>query len=196
MGLNKKTISLYEKYGEIADELEVLGCNQDDIYTYLPLTAVVNSRVLGQPSLRALKRSSPIRKKIIDYLFACAISQKYVTPRGMSTAAGVDTTKWSKEDFVAHYREDLFKGSASNWFERVQGLRRRSHTIQKTCGLSEHSAALTNKISEINRVLNPPQIQILRRGIAEDNLDNEYAVLMIAIKKYSEYLDTKQGGTK
>lgn len=195
MGLSKRTISVYEKYAEIIDELEALGCNRDDAYTYLPVTGVVNTRVLGQPNLKVLKRSSPIRKKIMDYLFNCVISKTYATPRGIRSAGGADTTTWSKEDFQTHYRDELFQGMAGNWFERTKGLKRRAQALSHYGPISGDSAELTNKIAEITRILNPPQIQILRRGMEVDGLDNEYAALIIALKKYAEYLDGIQGAS-
>jgi hypothetical protein len=92
---------------DIVPDLVSMGAREDDVldlFKYTHAWGCSRNRASGKKavSIASLKRSSPIRMKMLDFIFRSVVEGKEVTVDTLC-AGGFDLDKWALEDYVEHY---------------------------------------------------------------------------------------------
>lgn len=186
VNFSKKTRSYYNNYKSIVDEIEGMGLRDRNlIYRLLKLDRLTgrgraNTHVRGMPKLFLLKRNSPIRKKMMDYIFKTISNGYRVKAEELKCASGVDVTTWSIDDFKEHYSAE----SAAYSFAQIRKWRDVPRFVK--------SPEITNKpLVQRGRevVCDPIYRNILTRMVLAGHGDDEYAAFSIVMKWAVERLE-------
>lgn len=178
MKLSQRVRNKYEKYDEVVDELESLGINRDLIYENLRFSNITGGGggklKRDLPVFVALKRTSPIRKRMIDYMFTTLSNSAEVTQKGLFNAANTKKSEWTQKDYDEHY---IFHAATF-----VKANAKKTQPPQK------------DRVRQYDKKIECDTVHrnILLRMNAAGYGDDEYAAFCIALKWAAERLEAEK----
>jgi hypothetical protein len=192
MHISKKSIAEYEKYSDMIDELCIRGCEKNTAYNLIHITVVRAGATKNGINLFSLKKSSSIRKRIMDYLFSCAVSGKQTTRKGYVAIAGT-RKDWSDTEYDEHYTP-----LAISQIKKVRAIER--HKTRILNGVDnpnaghyfESNTGVTRKMGALSSLCTTGQTNILFSMVERGYGDNAYESFCIALKWASEKLDSEK----
>jgi len=173
------------RYEDFIDELVGLGVDRNEAFDHIPFSLLTVSSGRDYIVFTDLRRDSPIRKKMVDYIFKTVCDGKKVTHLGLHTSSGINKSEMTLDDFKNHYREERINNPHHNC------LKARGFTTTP----NSQSAVIPNIRSQSILLLNlctSGQIGILQAMDAAGYGDDEYAAFCIAIKWAAERLEAEK----
>ena len=168
-------------YFALADEISEMGIPIDTVYDCMP-KKLCNGRGYGGSNIipTSLKRTSPIRKKIIDYIFDCCSNNEYVNLKKLVTMCGVGKSTITEEEIRANYKPEYVNVTIAN---RRRAQARRLHTVIPI-------ETVSNPLKQSGRdiVCDTAIRSVLTRIVAAGKAEDEYAALLYCIKLGAESL--------
>jgi Arc/MetJ-type ribon-helix-helix transcriptional regulator len=195
---------------EIVPDLVAMGLLEDDVFENLPYSVgLCNKSYVGERgraktiNLGALRRDSPIRKKMLDFIFERIASGKRVSGSDLVNA-GFERTSWTIVDYERHYssgaagiRGLLSERGPSKKSERgtsraITSLKNKPVLSRGCFSSNGRQISLTSKKQILVNLCSVGQLAILERMAAAGHGDEEYAAFCIAIKWAAERLDVEK----
>jgi len=186
-------------YFALVDEIVDMGVPIKQVYRNLPKSASSNTRY-GLVTISALKLQSPIRKRMVDYIFNQCADDKLVDIQELARVSGVDAKEWTEEDFREHYQKDKAEQAIrgrSGGLKLIQRLRDLvSKTVLEgdTSVLNERNESIVGKL-RILRALSEPLFNHCEKMNAAGYGDNPYAALAHLVKFWNEGHPIKEEGS-
>ncbi|MFA5715673.1 MAG: hypothetical protein WC998_08030 [Candidatus Paceibacterota bacterium] len=170
----------YTKYKEVVEELLDAGLSDEDfIYSSLTVSHLQRvGKIHGDIPFIALKRTSPIRKKMFDYIFLTLSQGKKITHAGIQAASGTNKHEWTDKDFEEHYTPH----AAANAIRYRAGVYNLPNTAPRS--------PLTQRGHEI--ICDTVFRKILLRVISAGYGDTEYSALSHVMKWAAERLESEE----
>jgi len=179
-------------YFELTDEIVDMGVPIKQVYRNLPKIVLSHGHTtVGLVSIPSLKHHSPIRKKMIDYIFKQCADNKGVDITELIRVSGVDSRTWTEENYREHYK----KGSAEHAINaKRSGIKRIKHLqdlISKTVRegdirlLQQDNTHLLGKI-RLLMALSTPLYNHCEKMNEAGYGDNPYAALSHLVKFWNE----------
>lgn len=168
----------------IVPDLVAMGAKESDVFELLPYTTCSSS---SSPkghniSLVRLRRDSPKRKEMLDFIFSSVVSGKRISLNNI-TDAGFITDLWTPEDYIRHY--GYLPNSTITHNKADRNLIELS--LDK---LPLESACISDSIYRQNKRLSnfctSGQMGILQKMNSAGYGNDEYAAFCIALKWASE----------
>jgi hypothetical protein len=179
-------------YFALADEISDMGIPIDTVYDCMPKTVCRHDdrHTNGVVSPANLKRTSPIRKKMIDYIFDCCSNNEYVNPKKLIEVAGISTKTITEEVIRSNYKPEFV--------DRVIGRKLRNAQSRRAALASDPVHKLdtpvkldTKPMKQAGRdiVCDSAIRSVLTRIVAAGKAEDEYAALLYCIRLGAESLN-------
>jgi hypothetical protein len=200
---SKSATSAQERYLEVIDELVGMGADRDNAFDHIPYSLIACSGRSGRSGklvpFISLRRDSPIRKHMIDYIFQCVISNERINYGGLIAASGVDISKWTEDDYKNNYTSGgarrVINGKRLGNFSYTKAMKSviggdltRLNTFRSVSG----NRSLTEKLQSLTNICTSGQLGILQKMNAVGYGDNEYTSFSIALKWAAERLESEK----
>lgn len=167
-----------KKYFDICDEISDLGIHINKVYKNYPKSCVaVSSTYKDTTPISNFKKNSPIRQKVMDYIFECCANDIPVDTKTYNKLLG-DWRGWSDDMIKEHCTEHV----AQYMISRRISIRNKN----KLKLLPAQITPCVLKQRDRNVELGAPHHAILHRMIEKGFGADEYAAFCIAMKWASE----------
>ena len=168
-------------YFALADEISEMGIPIDTVYDCMPKT-LCNGGGFGSSNIMptTLNRTSPIRKKMIDYIYDCCANNEYVNLKKLVTMCGVSKITITEEEIRANYKPEYVNATIAN--NRLAQSRR----LHAVIPIEPVSKPLKQSGRDI--VCDTAIRSVLTRIVAAGKAEDEYAALLYCIKLGAESL--------
>ena len=178
---SRSKIMSMRNYFALADEISEMGIPIDTVYDCMP-KKLCNGRGYGGSNIipTSLNRTSPIRKKIIDYIYDCCANNEYVNLKKLVTMCGVSKTTITEEEIRANYKPEYVNATIAN--KRLAQSRR----LHAVIPIEPVSKPLKQSGRDI--VCDTAIRSVLTRIVAAGKAEDEYAALLYCIKLGAESL--------
>ena len=104
---SRSKIMTMRNYFALADEISEMGIPIDTVYDCMPKKLCDGSGYGGTNIVpTSLKRTSPIRKKMIDYIYDCCANNEYVNSKKLVTMCGISNITITEEEIRANYKPE------------------------------------------------------------------------------------------
>ena len=168
-------------YFALADEISEMGIPIDTVYDCMPKTLCSSSGYGGGNLMpTSLKRTSPIRKKMIDYIYDCCANNEFVNLKKLVTMCGVSKKTITEEEIRANYKPEYVNSTIAN--KRLA----QSHRLHAVIPIEPVSKPLKQSGRDI--VCDTAIRSVLTRIVAAGKAEDEYAALLYCIKLGAESL--------
>ena len=164
-----------------------MGIPIDTVYDCLPKSAIMVAQYedgVRTVHIPVLKRTSPIRKRMIDYIFDCCSKNEYVFPRALTQASGVSMKTITEEEIVSNY----IPGAASFPLAALHVSRSPQRRVEN----------IPDKITDIPLKQSGRDIfcdtairSVFTRIIAAGKAEDEYAALLYCVRLGAESLNSQ-----
>lgn len=174
-------------YFEIIDELVDMGVRREDAQNNIPLSVCESSwnKTKDLVNFHSLKKTSSIRKKMMDYFFLCAVNNKPAELPDLIKASGELRTKWTNEDYKMHY--SLQAANFANSLVKRHNTMRIKRLSEKD-DIGKIIVSPWNVRHYLMLACTAPQYSLLTQVSNAGYGDDEYAAFCFAIKLLGEYL--------
>ena len=168
-------------YFALADEISEMGIPIDTVYDCMPKT-LCNGGGFGSSNIMptTLNRTSPIRKKMIDYIYDCCANNEYVNLKKLVTMCGVSGITITEEEIRANYKPEYVNATIAS--KRLAQSRR----LHAVIPIEPVSKPLKQSGRDI--VCDTAIRSVLTRIVAAGKAEDEYAALLYCIKLGAESL--------
>ena len=168
-------------YFALADEISEMGIPIDTVYDCMPKT-LCNGGGFGSSNIMptTLNRTSPIRKKMIDYIYDCCANNEYVNLKKLVTMCGVSGITITEEEIRANYKPEYVNATIAN--NRLAQSRR----LHAVIPIEPVSKPLKQSGRDI--VCDTAIRSVLTRIVEAGKAEDEYAALLYCIKLGAESL--------
>ena len=178
---SRSKIMSMRNYFALADEISEMGIPIDTVYDCMP-KKLCNGRGYGGSNIipTSLNRTSPIRKKMIDYIYDCCANNEYVNLKKLVTMCGVSKITITEEEIRANYKPEYVNATIAN--KRLAQSRR----LHAVIPIEPVSKPLKQSGRDI--VCDTAIRSVLTRIVAAGKAEDEYAALLYCIKLGAESL--------
>ena len=168
-------------YFALADEISEMGIPIDTVYDCMPKMLFNGRNHWGSNIIpTSLKRTSPIRKKMMDYIYDCCANNEYVNLKKLVTMCGVGRITITEEEIRANYKPEYVNATIAN--KRLAQSRR----LHAVIPIEPVSKPLKQSGRDI--VCDTAIRSVLTRIVAAGKAEDEYAALLYCIKLGAESL--------
>jgi len=202
LGISRRKYLVYKSYDEnVIEDLVDMGIDRDMAYNSVPISFTYSTHG-HMPKLIYLKRSNPIRKRMIDYLYNCILREIPITRNGLAGAAGVNTKNWVEKDIIENYTQHSAKSLAGfiGGSARINNLRNfkikqiiNSRDGVPSSGMVVHggTSTINAKIAHLAAVNSSGLNAILLRAIELGYVDDEYTAHCLFYKMAAERMEAE-----
>ena len=178
---SRSKIKSMRNYFALADEISEMGIPIDTVYDCMPKT-LCNGGGFGSSNIMptTLNRTSPIRKKMIDYIYDCCANNEYVNLKKLVTMCGVSGITITDEEIRANYKPEYVNATIAN--NRLAQSRR----LHAVIPIEPVSKPLKQSGRDI--VCDTAIRSVLTRIVEAGKAEDEYAALLYCIKLGAESL--------
>ena len=168
-------------YFALADEISEMGIPIDTVYDCIPKKLCDGGGYGGQNIIpTSLNRTSPIRKKMIDYIYDCCANNEYVNLKKLVTMCGVSGITITEEEIRANYKPEYVNATIAS--KRLAQSRR----LHAVIPIEPVSKPLKQSGRDI--VCDTAIRSVLTRIVEAGKAEDEYAALLYCIKLGAESL--------
>jgi hypothetical protein len=193
MRISKESLDEYEKYTGVIDELCDRGCLKDTAFNLVHKTIITGYKIKDGINLFSLKRDSPIRKQIMEYLFNCVISGKRTTREGYIQSAGT-RAHWTDIEYEEHYspRSVTQINNARLAKSRKARILNGDGNDPDSINSLGYNTGIKRKMGFLSCLCTTGQTNILFNMIESGYGNNAYESFCIALKWASERLESEK----
>lgn len=195
-----KSLRKQERYEEFIEELVDLGVNKDLAFDYIPYTLLLTPKT-GKlrnniVSFLSLRRNSPIRQKMVDYIFLSVMQGKKITGEGLFKASKTNKLKWTDEDFKIHYTDSAATSAITGKKLVKRGRQIAINLIKENpypdAPTIDGKYSITQKIVSLSSVCTSGQFGILQDICSSGYCEEEYSAFCLALKWALERLEQEK----
>ncbi len=177
---SRSKIKSMRNYFALADEISEMGIPIDTVYDCLPKSLCIGRGSGFNIIPTSLKRTSPIRKKMIDYIYDCCANNEYVNLKKLVTMCGLSKITITEEEIRANYKPEYVNSIITN--KRLAQSRR----LHAVIPIEPVSKPLKQSGRDI--VCDTAIRSVLTRIVEAGKAEDEYAALLYCIKLGAESL--------
>ena len=167
-------------YYLLTDEISEMGIPIDTVYECIPKAVVINTNQRHGFFPHSLKRNSPIRKKMIDFIYKCCSNNEYISQKIMRKEFG--TTEEMTDDEIKTHANP----KAACAILAVRAAKRKSLAALPTppkVVFKQHPLKI-----ECDTIYRNVLTRVMKAGYG----DSEYAAFAHVMKWAGERLDAEQ----